>query len=130
MLWTGGKNKKGYGNFFWKGQHTGAHRFSLIMADGKPEGDMEAAHSCRNKHCVAPNHLSWKTPKGNAEDRKRDDTQFRATGEKNGQAKLTSEGAEEIKRLYATGDFTHRSLAAKIGVSRTTVHKVVTGKRW
>src|SRR4051794_25279160 len=42
------------------GRMIGAHIVACEHANGpKPEGDIEAAHSCHNPTCVNPRHLRW-----------------------------------------------------------------------
>ncbi|MDO8611147.1 MAG: HNH endonuclease signature motif containing protein [bacterium] len=58
-LWTGCKNKKGYGVFCIKKEKrvTLAHRVSYELFVGKiPEG-LEIDHLCRNRLCQNPKHL-------------------------------------------------------------------------
>lgn len=47
-----------------------AHRRVCELAHGAPKDGMEAAHSCGNKQCVNPDHLSWKTHQENMDDAK------------------------------------------------------------
>ena len=44
--------------------------------------------------------------------------------------KLTYELAEEIRRVYAGGDTTHRHLAARFGVCSANISLIVNRKRW
>lgn len=52
------------------------------------------------------------------------------TGEQNWNACLTRQLVDEIKNKYGTGDFTHRQLAEEYGVSRSHIHRILTGKVW
>lgn len=45
-----------------------AHRFVCLLAHGEPLPGRHAAHSCGNKLCVNPKHLSWKKPVENMRD--------------------------------------------------------------
>ena len=132
MLWRAGTNK-GYGMFSVtpKGQvdvTIEAHRFVCIWAHGAPPSrPHEAAHNCPagHRHCVAPNHLAWKTPVQNAADRLRDGTDAR--GEKCPTAKLTEAQARQI--LARPGE-RRRDLAAEFGVSRQAVNDLFWGRTW
>ena len=58
-IWTGAKDRKGYGNFaVGKGRTAKAHRFSFKLAFGwllpKP---FQVDHKCENTSCVRPKHL-------------------------------------------------------------------------
>lgn len=65
----------GYGQIGQDGKIVKAHRLMCELAHGKPPTmKYVAAHSCHNPSCVNPNHLSWKTPRDNLLDRRRDGT--------------------------------------------------------
>lgn len=44
--------------------------------------------------------------------------------------KLSQEIADEIRREYALGGWTYKTLAAKYGVEKRTVWVIMTGRRW
>lgn len=69
-LWTGGKQGKGYGQFFLPGgKPIGAHRYSWMLHNGAeiPPG-MHVMHSCDNPPCVNPAHLRVGTNRENLQD--------------------------------------------------------------
>lgn len=51
-------------------------------------------------------------------------------GEKSLTAKLTAEHVREIHRLYATGGWTQKTLAAKFDVSRGCISHILLGLNW
>src|SRR5258708_2314691 len=59
QIWTGAKDKKGYGNFTVAVRKTGkAHRFSFLLAYGWIlEKPYQVDHKCENTSCVRPSHL-------------------------------------------------------------------------
>jgi hypothetical protein len=65
--WTGSKACTGYANFYYKGAVYLAHRASLLIFGRVKEltPGLNVAHSCRNRDCVAPDHLSEKTKSEN-----------------------------------------------------------------
>lgn len=67
-LWTHGRSRKGYGQFWADGKQLQAHRWAYEQMVGPiPEG-MTLDHlvdRCRNKHCVRPDHLEPVTPEEN-----------------------------------------------------------------
>lgn len=136
QLWVGGLAKDGYGKFSVWLNHSNkvtspAHRLSLMLAVGMPESpELQAAHSCRNRHCVAPAHLRWATAEENAADRKRDGTQNRTIGRMHGKAKLTPDQVREIRFTYTLGDVTQRQLADRFGVAQSAISNIVNKRRW
>ncbi len=62
-LWTGLKDKKGYGVFCFRRRNMGAHRFSKQAFDGPFKLGHQANHvakskgGCENRACVHPDHL-------------------------------------------------------------------------
>ena len=106
-----------------------SHNYTLRKAVGPhPPGRTHAAHACRGKGCVNPAHLSWKSAKGNADDRSRDGTQ--PAGEANGRAKLSDDDVLEIHRLYATGGWSHRKLGERYGLSHRRIGRILSGEAW
>lgn len=72
LIWPFARNKGGYGNLFFNGRYTNAHRMMCELSKGPPPfAKADAAHSCLNGRngCVNPNHLSWKTRKDNEKDK-------------------------------------------------------------
>jgi DNA-binding MarR family transcriptional regulator len=51
-------------------------------------------------------------------------------GESHNQAKLTEQEVSEIRRLYASGEFTQRVLGDLYGVSISQVGRIVRRVRW
>ncbi|MFA5135477.1 MAG: GIY-YIG nuclease family protein [Patescibacteria group bacterium] len=51
-------------------------------------------------------------------------------GASNGRAKLTEEQVIEIRRLYATREYTNVQIAQLFGVCKSTIGRIVQGKHW
>lgn len=69
--WTGSKTR-GYGRLKIKGRKFSAHRVSYEIFKGPIPKDLVVMHSCNNKSCVRPDHLSVGTPIQNSRDARRD----------------------------------------------------------
>lgn len=120
--------KDGYGQIWAEGTRWTASRYVCTLAHGEPANPrMQAAHSCRNRACVNPRHLSWESVAGNQMHRVRDKTSNR--GEAHGQSKLTDEDVRLIRKLYSKG-WTLAELAEMFGVSSPTIHRVVKRTGW
>jgi len=127
--WPFSRDKKGYGRVFEGGHMRGAHRVVCEIAHGQaPTQRHEAAHSCGNGHlgCVNPNHLSWKTRKGNHADKLIHGTHNR--GERHQMAKLTEASVRHIKELR--GKKSLGEIAALYAISKPTVCNIHKGKTW
>lgn len=128
MLWMATRYASGYGGFKAGGSMFRAHRVSLWLAEGPPPTDQhQAAHSCRDRHCVAPAHLRWATSTENQADRVPDGTTIR--GERNGRAKLTWEQVTEIRARFADGA-QRQQLAREYGVDWKQINRITRGEHW
>lgn len=130
LFWPFGKFSNGYGAVNNDPRGRVASRVMCHAAHGKPPTpDHEAAHSCGNGHlaCVSPNHLSWATALENDEHKNMHGT--RNSGARNGRAKLSEDTVLHILTLLSRG-FSHALIAAWVGVSRSTITRIATGKAW
>lgn len=116
-------------SFCYKGKGGPAARFVCELRHGPPPSKIhQAAHSCGKAHlgCIAPWHLSWKTPKENQADRLIHGTHHR--GEKSPWAKLSRQDVEDIKVLVKT--IIQRDVAKFYGVSQQHISDIVNRRRW
>lgn len=76
-------------------------------------------------------NLKYGTPQENADDRIIHGTLTVNQGEKHGMAKLTEAKVIELRKLYATGQWTQRALAVKFGLAGSgPVSQIVNRKIW
>ena len=127
ILWPFALQPTGYARIGLQGKSHYAHRVVCIEAHGPPpSSEHEAAHSCGNRACMNPKHLSWKTSKDNHADRKRHGTNNE--GEKHGCAKLDWNKVAEIRSQK--GLKSHAKLADEFGVSASQICQIQKGKKW
>lgn len=121
-IWSGGKDKDGYGKAF-SGR---AHRYSYEVFRGPiPEG-LVVCHSCDVPACVNPSHLWLGTSQDNSADRNRKGRQAR---QHRIRPTITVEQAVEMRRLLHCG-MTQKVAAEKFGVSAAMAWLVKHGRTW
>jgi len=104
------------------------HRIVLESFIGPCPKGMEG---CHNNGVSTDNrlvNLRWDTHINNEADKLIHDTHSR--GDRNGNAKLTEEGARTIKQWLKNGEGTQADLARKLNVSPSTIGKIKSGKLW
>lgn len=131
-LWTGTIVR--YGNFKFKNKIYSAHRFSWSLYHKRkiPSG-MLICHRCDNPICVNPKHLFIGSSKDNARDmvqKGRSKPRGYQGGESNPFAKANWEMVEKIRKEYSLGKTTHRKLACKYKIGRSTVGAILKNQSW
>lgn len=126
LIWPFALNSWGYAQIGRKEYEDRlVSRIVCKKVNGPPPTDAhQVAHSkrCVSKACINQKHLRWATPKENiADDHRGEDCSY---------AKLTEEQALEIRRLYATGNYTQKELAEIYGISQRQVCDIINYKRW
>jgi len=132
--WKADLSRSGYGSL-WNPEtkrNISAARFSCELHHGKPNDGMFVMHSCDNKRCVNPAHLSWGTAKQNTNDAIKRGLRPKIAipvcfGEKNPKSKLTLEQARFIK---AHPEMKLTELASMYGLSPNCIRGVRIGRTW
>lgn len=123
--------RRGYGIFYHFSIRYQAHRYMCELVNGpQPSPSHETAHSCGNRECVNPKHLSWKTRSENQLDRRIHGTKSRPNWWKGDGAgsKLTGEQVAEIRALK--GIKTQDELAAAFGCTHSNISHIQRGSTW
>lgn len=106
------------------------HRAVLLSWVGPPPDDLRrfACHRDGDPLHNSVENLYWGSYLDNWKDRKVHGNDGR--GSKNGRAKMTFERAQELRALYATGQYTYHKLAQVFGISQAQANKIGRGLYW
>lgn len=111
----------------------------FLMADPVDITGLEVMHTCHNPGCINPEHLRLGTHADNMQDmvdagRARGGIErggiSHQSGERHGNARITWNEVHEIRRLYATGQYSQRELAGMFGVPHQHIGCIVRNERW
>lgn len=120
----------GYGVKKHKKKNVRAHRLAYCQAN---DIDIESIsgkvvmHSCDNRLCINPLHLSIGTHADNCADKVSKGRQAR--GDTGGNSRLKSSQVLEIRRLFDGGYF-NAEIARIYGVSSMCISRIRSGKTW
>lgn len=126
-VWQSAISQRGYGRFSHKGKNRHAHRVAWEIANGRtiPSG-LLVMHSCDNRRCVNPGHLSLGTVEDNNRDCCQKGRNRGAKGVDNGRSKIVSAVAEEIRR----SPLSSRKAAKIFGLSASQILRIRRGEQW
>jgi hypothetical protein len=123
--WLGGKDEKGYGRSkLWLDKPARAHRIMWELVTGmQPEKRQELLHSCDNRWCVNPQHLSAGT---HAENMQQMVERGRSARGETNNSKLTEAQVLEIRDNPAST----RKIALEHGVAHSVIWRIKAGQKW
>lgn len=131
--WTGTLSADGYGRQWVNSLrlYKQAHRLAYCRAKGVPLANIEGLvvrHTCDNRKCVNPAHLVPGTCADNSRDMVERGRQ--ASGEANGNAKLTDEAVAQIRAMYVKGsrEAGGPALGRMFGVTSAAINNIVRNK--
>lgn len=127
-IWKGPMLNTGYGSISIANIPRLAHRVSFLIAHGKINPDLLVMHSCDNRKCVNPSHLSQGTDLDNIHDAWVKGRLQK--GERNGMAKLSESDVLLIRREYESGKSSMRELAERFSVYVPCIWRIVNKLRW
>jgi len=121
MNWLGSCNHGGYGKY----SNTSSHRFAYQLSKGSiPEG-MCIRHSCDNRKCCNPDHLSVGTHQDNMDDKVNRRRQI--IGSDINTSKLNK---EQVLEILNDTNKSQRQLARIYNVSQKAIGLIKQGKNW
>jgi hypothetical protein len=139
-LWSGSTVKDGHGMFNVRRDDgtfltVFAHRYAYEREHGTiPDGKV-VCHKCNVPCCVNPHHLYAGTQKQNVEDAVRAGTHILSRdganrGERNGRSILTQEIVLQMRKEYAAGGISMKSIGAKYGIKQAAARSAIIGETW
>lgn len=132
--WQGTLQKNGYGDFDFRLHGTryrcSSHRLSYMLTYNiQIPKRFCIMHSCDNKGCVNPSHLSLGTQLDNIHDMMNKNRHPRPKGEISSSAKLTTNDVELIRHRACNGEKLC-IIAKDFPVDKTQISRIVSKKRW
>lgn len=140
LLWTGSRNKQGYGQCRYKGKSSSSHRISWMIKNKLSEipkhdsdgNKMEIRHLCNVSSCMEPSHLVIGTSLQNGKDKRASDNLLK--GENHPNSKINKETARKIKwsKLERSDpNFITKEQRAKLfNVSFSLISSIDRGRTW
>ncbi|MFQ6183614.1 HNH endonuclease signature motif containing protein [Sinorhizobium meliloti] len=135
QIWLGrSRNKYGHGQMGVGGRGIMAHRVAWMCHVGPIPDGLLVLHRCDTPGCVNHRHLFLGTHQDNQADKVRKGRQARgeklshprASGEKNGNSKLTAEQVLLIRELREP----QRVTVSRFGVSQALISKIKRNEMW
>lgn len=125
-IWTGSTNSAGYGYVYVPGEGMKlAHRVAWEESHGPIPPGLFVCHRCDTPLCYEVEHLFLGTHSDNMRD-----CYEKGRSQGTFESKLTEDDVREIRRLYATGEWTQRQLGERFGVHFSNISAIVLGKSW
>lgn len=128
-LWTAGCFDDGYGQFWCGSTNLRAHRYAYELINDSIPGGLLLRHSCDNRLCVNPTHLTPGTELENSRDMVERGRSL--LGERHHKAKLSEEDVKFIREVVASGPKgTAAKMARLYGLTKASVSAIVNNKSW
>ena len=132
LVWAKHINRSGYGSVWSGGKNRDAHRVSYELHHGPIPQGMCVMHSCDNRACIEPSHLSIGTRTENMQDMANKGRASKVSGESHSLSKLTPSQVAEIRRRYTPYDRKNSScaMAREFGVNQSTLWSALKARTW
>jgi len=131
--WMGALNSSGYGVLGVIGttKLVLAHRYAYQQAHPQEMIDGKIVmHSCDNRRCVNPDHLSVGDSQANVQDMYNKGRQARKGGDGHGRAVLTWADVRHIRATYSGKYGELQSLCRVYKVTKSTLMALLAGRTW
>jgi hypothetical protein len=129
FTWQLSRFPNGYGQFKYKSQNYGVHRFVWMLHHGPIEFGHVVMHSCDNPPCFLLDHLSCGAAQDNTQDMINKGRMPSALLRAN-RSKLSENDIREIRRLLAEGKLNQYEIGARFGVTNTNISAIKRGETW
>lgn len=126
LHWTGYIGNHGYGVLGVNGKNRLVHRLAFEMANGPIPAGRLVCHRCDNRRCMEPEHLFLGSIADNNADMRAKGRGVTLFGSRNGRARITESDVVAIRAASGTSDV----VAARFGVSPSTIRHIRQGKQW
>lgn len=125
-LWCACINDSGYGSVRFRGKQSLAHRVSFELAHGRQPTPC-CLHRCDTPACVNPAHLYEGTQAENISDRH--DKGRDNKGDRHSWTRVADADVQLMRAEWLLCRVTRKELAQSYGVDRSTVSRILRGKR-
>jgi hypothetical protein len=125
-----GLNGLGYSRIQINGTRILSHRLAYQLTYGLIPDGLSVLHHCDNRKCCNPNHLFLGTYKDNSDDMISKGRRSDFSHNNNGMSKLSQYKVNEIRELYLTGKYTHKTLGKIYNINASTVGRIILKKTW
>lgn len=130
--WNFNTTGKGYGKFWANGTKHNAHKFAYQLYTGPIPDGCVVMHSCNNKKCVNPGHLSAGSQSKNRKDAIADGLAKKPPtfiGERHYAATVTEDVVKAIRLARSLG-CSRGEIRRRFGVSRGCANGIISGATW
>lgn len=130
IIWTGARNRDGYGSYRFEGSAQLDHRASWKIFFGSISNKMNILHRCDNPPCVNPKHLFLGSQKDNVRDMYLKGRGNNVRSSKVRTSKLSNRDIKSIRKSYSAKEYTQQELANHYKVSQTMIGYIVRNIWW